>query len=114
MRKINGITNSSRQIMTVPLEDGSSFSLSLSYNPMVMSWFITELVYEDFVLKGYRISRSNNILHQYRNLIPFGIACYSIDEREPRLIDDFDQDYCQLFLLSKNETEKYWEFLSGQ
>jgi len=113
MRKINGITNEPKQVLSVPLDDGSTFELTLSYMPRRENWVIVNLQHLDFSLKGYRIYNSPNILHQFRNLIPFGIGCFSVEDREPMLLEDFQSGNTELYVLDSEETERYWRFISG-
>lgn len=113
MRKINGITEDPKQILSVPLDDGSTFEMTLSFMPRRSSWYIVSLTHLDFKLNGYRIYNSPNILHQFRNLIPFGIGCFSVGDREPMLLEDFGQGSSELYVLDSEETERYWKFISG-
>lgn len=113
MRKVFGISNQSKQTVSLPLEDGSSFRMTLSYNPRTLSWIIVELTHKEFILNGYKIYNSENFLHQFRNLIPFGLACRSVNNREPMLLEDFNSDNSQIYLLDAKETTAYWGKLSG-
>lgn len=112
MNKINQITNASRQRQSVPLEDGTFFEISVYFMPMQLGWFIEELIYGDFVLHGFRICNSPNLLRQFRNKIPFGLACFSIDDREPSLQDDFISEASTLYVLSSTEVQQYEDYLS--
>lgn len=113
MFQVQNLTNDTRQKQTLVLPDGSQIQLSIYFIPMQLGWFITSLVYKDFVLNGLRISNSPNMLYQFRNQIPFGLACFSSDNREPALQDDFATQASQLFVLSEDEVNQYTEFLSG-
>lgn len=114
MYQIQNLTNNARQKQTLQLPDGTFIVLSIYFVPMQQGWFITELVYGTFVLNGIRITNSPNILHQFRNQIPFGLACFSTNEREPSLADDFASEASKLFVLTEAECEQYTEYLSGQ
>jgi hypothetical protein len=50
-------------------------------------------------------------MHQWQNLIPFGIACFSTNNREPSLLEDFSSGASRLFLLSEAEVEEFQEYL---
>lgn len=80
---------------------------------MQYGWFITELLYPDFTLRGLRITNSPNMLYQWRNLIPFGLACFSAGNREPSLQDDFVSGASKLYILSEEEVAEYTEYLKG-
>lgn len=114
MNIIQQITSDTYQKQNLVLPDGTSMNLTLRFVPMQLSWFIDELVYGDFVLQGYRIFNSPNMLHQFKNLIPFGLACVSNESREPSLQQDFSSGASTLYILTAAETAQYTEFLSGQ
>lgn len=114
MKLIQQITASPSQTQTLILDDGTRIDLALYFRPMQFGWFLESLVYGDFILNGTRIVTSPNILQQYKNLIPFGIACYTKDQQEPKLLQDFISGYAQLYLLSAAEVVQLSEYLSGQ
>lgn len=114
MRLIEGITASAFQENSVTLPNGTVLLIELRYIEMQRGWFIERIVYEDFNLNGLRICNSPNILHQYRNLIPFGLACETNEGREPSLLTDFDNNDSRLYLLTLEETQEFSRALSGQ
>ncbi len=111
---IQQITSEPRQTQELILADGSLVSLSIYFIPMQYGWFITNLTFNDFVLNGVRITNSPNILFQFHNQIPFGLACFSKANREPSFQDDFSSGNSQLYILSQAEVDAYVEFLSGK
>lgn len=112
MFQIQNITDDARQKQTLVLPDGSFIRLSMYFSPMQVGWFISEIEYETFVLNGLRICNSPNLLYQFRNQIPFGLACFSDEDREPGLINDFASGASKLYILTQEEVEQYTEFLS--
>lgn len=110
---IEQVTDDSKQKRTLILPDGSQIQLSIYFIPMQFGWFITELIYKDFTLQGLRITNSPNMLHQFKNQLPFGIACFSKEDREPSQSQDFSSAASQLFVLDSDEIEEYQDFLSG-
>jgi hypothetical protein len=99
------------QKQTLTLQDGSALTLTLYFRPLQFGWFINELTYRDFVLKGLRITNSPNMLNQWRNLIPFGLACFSTANREPSLVQDFSTKASKLYILTEAEVAEYAEYL---
>lgn len=95
------------------LQDGSSFVLTIQFVPMQFGWFIVNLTYKDFQLNGVRITNSPNMLHQFRNQIPFGLACYSVANREPSQQNDFLSGNSKLYVLSESEVLEYTRLLSS-
>lgn len=113
MNQIQQVTRDSLQRQTLYLADGSAFTLTLYYMPMQQGWFIRELTYGTFKLNGVRITNSPNLLHQFRNRIPFGIGCFSKEDREPMLIDDFVSGNSKLYLLTEEDTVEFNRYLTG-
>lgn len=109
MYRVEQILDYANQKKSLTLPDGSVVNISLYYIDMQKGWFIREIEYGDFIARGIRIGRSPNILYQFRNQIPFGLACFG--DREPSLIEDFLEDVCQLYVLTEEEVDEYAEFL---
>ncbi len=113
MYLIQQITNDSLQKQTLVLTDGTSLDLTIYFVPLQYGWFITNLSYMGFVLQGLRITNSPNMLYQFQNQIPFGLACYSNQNREPSQQNDFSSGASKLYILSQAECEQYAELISG-
>lgn len=114
MYQIQNITSDAKQKQTLQLPDGTLISLTMFFIQMQQGWFIKDISYGSFTLNGLRIVNSPNMLHQYRNKIPFGLACFSVNNREPSLEDDFSSGASKLYILTEAECVQYAEFLSGQ
>lgn len=110
---VQQITSDPFQVQTLVLPDGTTTMITMLFVPMQFGWFITNLTYGSFVLNGVRISNSPNILNQFRNQIPFGLACYSTQNREPMLQQDFSSGASILYILTAAETQEYASFLNG-
>lgn len=114
MLRIQQITNDSLQKQALALDDGSLVNITMYYIPLQIGWFIRELSYGDFITHNIRITNSPNILYQFRNQLPFGLACSTDSNREPTQQQDFSTGAAKLFLLEQSEVTEYTEFLSGQ
>ncbi len=113
MNLIN-VTANFAQTQTLVLADGSSFDLTLLYKPRQQGWFISNLTYGAFSVNGIRVTLFPNILNQYRNQIPFGLACFAEANREPMLQDDFVTLNANLYLLTSQEVQTVADLLSGK
>lgn len=113
MQKIQQITDYPLLKQTISLPDGTTFQITLYYVTRQNGWFIRELSYGNFVLRNIRVVSSPNILHQWKNQLPFGIACFTVDNREPMFQEDFLSSASEMFLLTKDEVEAYGDYLSG-
>lgn len=114
MFQVQNLTNDARQKQTLVLPDGTLIVMSIYFVPMQLGWFITSLVYGDFVLNNLRITNSPDMLYQWRNKLPFGLACFSDQNREPTQQDDFATGASKMYVLTDAEVETYSEILSGQ
>lgn len=113
MYLIQGISSAPYQTQNLILPDGSSFTLTIYYRSMQYGWFIQELDYKTFTLQGFRISNSPNMLHQWRNKLPFGLGCFSQNSREPTQAQDFASGASSLYVLSTAEVASYAAYLTG-
>ena len=111
MNLIQQITDDPFQEQTLILPNGNTFLLQMYFMPMQYAWIITELTYMDFTLTGFRITNSPNILQQYRNQLPFGIGCFSTDNREPTQLTDFSSGNSELYVLTAAEVTQYQALL---
>ena len=113
MLSIQQVTSDSYQKQILILPDGSTLTLVMRFAPLQYGWFFTSIVYRTFELNNLRIVNSPNMLHQYRNQIPFGLACFSSEMREPSLQQDFSSGNSKLYILTAAEVQEFTEFLSG-
>ena len=113
MLLIQGFTDDTNQKQTLVLPDGTSMDLTILYIPMQYGWFIQELVYGDFTLSNHRIVTSPNILHQYKNRIPFGLACITQDSLEPTQQNSFASGYATLYLMTEDDVAEFSEILAS-
>lgn len=102
---IQQVTNSPNQKQTIILQDGSSLTIQMEFVSMQYGWFFTQINYKDFILQGLRITVGPDMLYQFRNQIPFGLACFTNQNREPTQLEDFSSGSFQLYILSAAEVE---------
>lgn len=111
MFQVQNIAATPYQKQSLVLPDGTAVTITLYFRSMQQGWFLENLTYGTFILNGVRITNSPNILNQWRNQIPFGLACYSTNNREPGLLQDFSSLASILYILSEDETTAYAEYL---
>jgi hypothetical protein len=103
MNLITGITDSPSQVFTLPIQDGSSAVITLTYRPQQFGWFFN-LVWnglsQTFTLNSVRLTTFPNVLRQYRNQLPFGLWCAVIGNAEPTYQNDFLTGRATLYLLA--------------
>lgn len=113
MLLIQHLTSDPRQTQILLLPGGDSISMTIYFRPQQYGWFIQELAYQDFLLHEMRITNSPNMLHQFRNKLPFGLACFSIGNREPSQQQDFSAGVSSLYVLTADEVQEFTELLQG-
>ena len=113
MYLIQQITTDPLQTQTLILPDGSQANLTISFAPQQYAWFILNLTYGTFVLEGMQITTNPNMLNQWRNSLPFGLACFVDGNREPTQQQDFASGAAKLYLLSQSEVSDYAAFLAS-
>lgn len=113
MLLVQKVTSNPFQTQNLVLDDGTIIGLTLYFRPLQYGWFINELTYLDFTLKGLRICNSPNMLFQWQHKLPFGIACYSMANREPQLQQDFSSGNSKLYILTQAEVAAYTSFLEN-
>lgn len=113
MQQIANITSDTKQRRLLILENGSNMELYLEYRTFQLGWFAA-ITYGDFKVQNLRVTTSPNFLHQYRNLIPFGLACKTDENQDPLLPEDFEQGRSSLFLLNATETKLVEDFINGE
>lgn len=100
MNQIDTISDDANQLLQVVLDDGTSVQLTLQYLAAIERWSISvEVDSLTFTVDGIVLCTFPNILRMWRDILPFGLACTSIDGIDPIFIDDFSTGRCSLFVL---------------
>src|SRR5580698_11463548 len=108
---INNLTSAPLQTQSITLPDSTIVTITLYFVPLQTGWFLTNLTYNSFVLNGLRICNSPNMLLQFQNQIPFGMACYSTNNIEPMQQEDFLSGASQLYILDQTEVREFYTYL---
>jgi hypothetical protein len=111
MKQLEGITAEPRQELSARTDSGEIIEMSLHYAPIIQRWFMN-LSCKDFKLNGYKILTGDNILRQYRNVLPFGIMVVC-ENFGPSLIDDFESERVKMYLLSAEEVTQIEQSYRG-
>jgi hypothetical protein len=104
MNLLTGFTDSPRQTTTLPLENGDRATLFLQYRPQQLGWFF-DLQYGDFLAQGQRFVSGPNILHQFQEQLPFGLAVLTVDQLDPSGLEDFATRKAVVILLDRVDVE---------
>lgn len=104
MRLINSLSDAADQLVTISLDDGSTVQMEFFYRAGAQRWFM-DIVHSSITLRGYGLTQGPNILRQWRNIIPFGIAVQSVDLIDPIQADDFQTGRVSIYVLNAAEVQ---------
>lgn len=104
MQIIQNLTNDAKQKHTISLANGKRLVLELMFFATQNAWY-GNINYNDseFVLNGFKIVSSPNILYQYQNIIDFGLSCECEGFQEPMFVDDFLVGRASLSIITQEE-----------
>lgn len=104
MTQITTITDAPNQNIVITLGDGTTINLTLNFYANQSGWFYS-LSYNSgaFIVNNRRLVTSPNMLSQFQNIIPFGIAVTTTDGYEPIYIDDFITKRASFYVLTADD-----------
>ena len=106
MNIIENISDSTPQVLNIPLPDGSVVTWTLTWRPNQAGWFYDiswNGISPAWTCNGNRLVTSPNILRQYRGFIDFGISIVTPDGGEPIGQEDFTNGYATAILLDQTD-----------
>lgn len=105
MKLINSLTDAADQQVTIILDDGSILQLEFNFRAGVQRWFL-DVSHSLLTLKGFGLTQGPNILRQWRNLVPFGIAIQAVDLIDPIQNTDFQSGRVSCYILNAAEVQQ--------
>ncbi len=105
MQQLNNLSNDAFQLVTYVLDDGTTVQLTFSYRPGIGRWTM-DLVHEDLTLAGINLCVFPNILRQWKNIIPFGMAIISNNGLDPIQPNDFVDGIVTVNMLTAEEVQQ--------
>lgn len=100
--QLTNLTNFADQLATLQLPDGSSATMELIYQGATERW-IMNISYGSFVANGIGLCCYPNILRQWKEIIPFGLAFVTADQTDPFDINDFSSGRVLVYLLNQDD-----------
>lgn len=113
MVAIDNLSNDAFQTTSVVLSDGTKVILNLSYLPAIQRWTVDIIYGESFIVHGINLTIHPNILRNWRNLLPFGLACTTIDGADPFNVEDFSSHRATLYMLASEDVVQIEESIFG-
>ena len=111
MKQLTEITSEAKQEYIVQVSTGELFTFRIEYLHRIAAW-VCNIIYKDITINGIRIAKSPNILSQYVNLLPFGIACNSTYKVDPFDLTNFSEGLHKLYILTASEVVELNTILS--
>lgn len=99
MNLVDNLSDDASQLTRLALPDGSLVVLALVYQPATQRWTVS-VTRNDFTVNNMNLCVHPNLLREWREVIPFGLAITSTDGGDPVLIDDFISGRIQLYVLT--------------
>ena len=101
-RLIDNLTNFADQLATIQLADGTTFDLELMFHGATQRW-VANVTYGDASIMGIGVCCHPNLLRQWMNVLPFGLACTTQDLTDPFDISDFSTGRVLLYVLDPSD-----------
>ena len=111
--KLLTFTKDARQSSRIVLSAGGSFSITLEYIEASQGWTYALSYGDNFSINGMRLVCGFNILRQWRNILPFGLAVISEDGYEPVFQDDFYTGRVSVYVLDAAEIVSAEELIAS-
>lgn len=108
MIQLTTLNDAPSQQTNVALADGSEVTLTLTYLPAVQRWSLDvqhQDIPPDGQALGLNLCTHPNLLRQWRNVIPFGLAVVSTDQGDPVSVEDFASGRIILYVLDSSQGE---------
>lgn len=102
MKYLNRITADSKQNFLLIGESGEQITFNMYFMPTQKAWFC-DIIWNTFEATGIQLVVSPNLLHGWKNILTFGLACTTVDGYDPMYINDFNTGRIQLYLLSSSD-----------
>lgn len=100
MTQIDNLTNFADQNTILELEDGTSASLDVVFNASTERW-VASVSYAGKTINSIGLCAFPNVLRQWKNIFPFGLACVTADQTDPFDINDFSSGRVKMYLLNE-------------
>lgn len=105
MTQIDNLTNFSNQQVVLILTDGTSAVLNLIFNAATQRWTMN-VQYLTKIINGIGLCTFPNILRQWKNIFPFGLAVITADQTDPFTVNDFITGRVKMYLLNSDDVKQ--------
>ena len=102
MNSIDNLSSAANQTTLVVLDDGTTVTLTLTYRAATQRWTL-DVLRGTFQAFGINVSAHPNLLREWRNVVPFGLACSTTDGGDPVYLEDFSNGRATLLILTQDD-----------
>ena len=115
MKLITEITNEPRQKHLLPIDGYDRATFYLEYKPNQNGWFFG-VEFSTFAVYNVRLTTIDNILGQWKKILPFGLACVTANGLDPMTDNEFDGSTgnTQIYLMTADEAATVEANVYGQ
>lgn len=99
MTQIDNLTDFANQQTVLILDDGTTAAVDLVFHGGTERW-IMSVEYLGRSYNGIGLCDHPNILRQWKNTLPFGLACVTADQTDPFNVNDFSTERVKMYLLN--------------
>lgn len=100
--RITNLTNFADQVAQLQLPDGSTATMELIFNGATERWTMN-VSYGTFTATQIGVCCYPNMLRQWEEILPFGIAFTTADQTDPFDINDFVSGRVSVYLLNADD-----------
>ncbi len=112
MQQITNLSDEADQTTRVALANGSIAVFEFIYLAAVERWAFS-VSHPDIQIDGMILCAGPNVLRDFRNVIPFGLGCYTTDGADPFYIEDFASGRVTLYVLDASEVDFFETSIFG-
>lgn len=112
MTLIDNLTAFSDQVTNLILPNGTVANVRFKFDGATERWRI-DVVHETHTFNSVGLCCHPNLLRQWRNVIPFGLACVTSDQTDPIRSTDFSVGRVKMYLLNAADVEDVEVTLMG-
>lgn len=104
MYLISALNDRPKQTFKAVIDGYDTATITIEFKPEQFGWFMS-IVWGTFELYNERVATSDNILRQFKNIIPFGILIEGVNAIDPLTIDSWLTDN-KFYMLDQADIEE--------
>jgi hypothetical protein len=113
MNRINTDTSLTNFDLYHVLDNNETVYFKFYYVDDFVSWYY-DMTYQDFSINGNKILLGFDLLSQYKNILPFTLACTSSQDIEnPSFEDSFFSGQYNMYTLTREEAGEVNDFVNA-